>query len=113
MLENDASQSVVTNLYAKEKVTLEAVFASSPDGITVVDLNGIITECNEATVHLHGFTSREELIGKSAFELISPKDRQKAATLLQEMLKREVMRNLEIVFLLEMAKNFLEKVPAK
>jgi PAS domain S-box-containing protein len=106
MLKDEISQSVVTNLHDKEKIELEAIFASSPDGITVVDLNGNITECNEATVRLHGFTSREELIGKSAFELISPKDRQRAAMLLQEMPKRKVLRNLEIIFLTKDGKEF-------
>ena len=106
MLKNEDTLGAAVNPYVKEKIALEAVFTSSPDGITVFDLNGNITECNEATVRLHGFISREELIGKSAFELISPKDRQRASLLMQEMLKEGSMKNLEVTFLTKDGKEF-------
>ena len=58
----------------EKKEKLETIFQSSPDAITLCDLNGKIIECNEATVNLLSFSSRQELIGKNAFEMVAPKD---------------------------------------
>ncbi len=57
---------------------LRAIFESITDGITVTDLQGTITNLNEATVRLHGFEDRVELIGSSAFDLIAKPDHPKA-----------------------------------
>jgi PAS domain S-box-containing protein len=51
-----------------------------------VDLDGRIELCNQVTAHIHGFSSVEQLIGKSVFELIAEEDRQRA-----EEIKRHVM----------------------
>jgi PAS domain S-box-containing protein len=90
----------------ENKEKLETVFNSSPDAITVVDLKGNIIECNEATLHLHGFSSRDELIGRSAFELISAKERQKASKLMASILKKGSVKNVEYTFLTEGGKEF-------
>src|SRR4030043_988147 len=90
----------------EHKEKLETVFNSSPDAITVVDLKGNIIECNEATLHLHGFSSRDELIGRSAFELISAKERQKASMLMASIVKKGSVKNVEYTFLTKDGKEF-------
>jgi PAS domain S-box-containing protein len=90
----------------ESKKKLETIFDSSPDAITVTDLNGTIIECNGATARLHGFPSRQEVIGKNAFDLISPKDRQKAATQMKAIRKSGSMQNLELIFLTKNGKQF-------
>ncbi len=57
---------------------MRAIFDSISDGITITDLQGTITDLNEATAHLHGFENREDLIGRSAFELIAERDHRTA-----------------------------------
>ncbi|MFH1486947.1 MAG: PAS domain S-box protein [Chloroflexota bacterium] len=57
---------------------LRVMFESLAEGVTVTDLEGNLVEMNEATLHLHGYTHKEELIGRSALVLISPKDHAKA-----------------------------------
>jgi PAS domain S-box-containing protein len=83
---------------SESKEKLETIFNSSPDAITLVDLNGHIIECNAATAALHGFSSRDELIGKNAFDLISPKERQKGQRLMETLLKNGSAKNIEIIF---------------
>ncbi len=61
---------------AAEKI--RAIFNSISDGVTVTDLQGTITDLNEATVHLHDFEKREDLIGMSAFNLIAEPDHPRA-----------------------------------
>jgi PAS domain-containing protein len=56
----------------ESETRLRRMLESVTDGITVTDLNGIITEANERKAQLHGVASRNELLGKSAFGLISP-----------------------------------------
>ncbi len=51
---------------------------TSPDAVTATDLTGNINFVSEQTLRLHGYSAAEELIGKSAFELIAPEDRDRA-----------------------------------
>ncbi len=81
----------------EQKEKLEKIFNSSPDAITVVDLNLNIVECNEATATLHGFASKDELIGKSALELLSPKEHKKAPMLLETIWKEGSIKNQEVI----------------
>lgn len=57
---------------------IRAIFESITDGITVTDLHGTITDLNEATVRMHGYENRDELIGSNAFDLVAKPDRPKA-----------------------------------
>ena len=70
------------------------VLAASPDAITISDLNGRIVDCNQATVALHGYGSKEEVVGKNAFELIAKKDHKRV----QEKMVVQPIKNLELTF---------------
>ncbi len=78
---------------------LRTVFESLTDGVTVTDLNGKIIQLNQATVLLHSYDRKEELIGRSAFELIAEKDRPKAMHYLQETLRTGKSGTIEYVLL--------------
>jgi two-component system NtrC family sensor kinase len=71
------------------------MFESVTEGISVVDLNGIITEANQRTVEMHGFSSKGELLGKSAFELVAPSDHEKIAKNMRKTLKEGLIRGVE------------------
>jgi PAS domain S-box-containing protein len=62
---------------------IRAIFESLTDGITITDLQGTITDFNEATLHLHNFEDRGELMGRSAFDLIARSDHPKAVENMQ------------------------------
>jgi two-component system NtrC family sensor kinase len=74
---------------------LRKMFESVTDGIIVIDLNGVITEVNQRTVEMHGFSSRDELLGKSAFELVAPCDHEKIAKNMRQALKQGIIRGVE------------------
>ncbi|MEI6807970.1 MAG: PAS domain S-box protein [bacterium] len=76
---------------------LRSVFASSPDAITVVDLQGKITFCNEATVVVHGASSQSQLIGKNFLDLIAEEDRQRAAVGMKEVFNVGMMRDVPFI----------------
>jgi len=54
---------------------LRVMFGSITDGVIVTDLTGTVVEANDGAAHLVGYSNKEELIGRNAFEFVSPKDR--------------------------------------
>ncbi len=82
----------------KDEEKLSSIFDSSPDAITIADSKTNIVECNQATLDLHGYSSKDELIGKSAFELIASKDHESAMKNMEKTLKHGVVKNLEFTF---------------
>lgn len=68
---------------------------TSPDAIVVVDLSSRIIMVNHRTMVLHGATSREDLIGKNAFDLVAPEDRQRAIEDLKRVRTQGHVDNLE------------------
>jgi PAS domain S-box-containing protein len=91
---------------------LRDVFAASPDAITVTDLNGNIVECNQATVALHGYESKEELIGRNSLELIAKKDHKRAIEGLKETLEHGSTKNVEYTFLTKDGSEFPAELDA-
>jgi two-component system sporulation sensor kinase A len=96
----------------EQKEKLETIFNSSPDAITVADLNGNIVECNEATLRLHGFSSKDELVGKNTFELLSPKELHRASVLMKTIWKNGSVKNVEFAYLTKDGKEFLVEASA-
>jgi len=78
---------------------LRKMFESVTDGISVVDLNGIITEANQRVVEMHGFASKDELLGKSAFELVAPCDHDKIAKNMRKAIKQGTVKGVEYTLL--------------
>ena len=72
---------------------------TSPDAVTVTDLEGIMTDVSDRTLELYGFSSAEELLGKNSLDLIAPEDREKARIILQGTMKESVIRNAECAML--------------
>ena len=58
----------------KLRLTIETVV----EGIATTELDGTITDVNEQKVLIHGYSNKEELIGKNALDLIAEEDRNKA-----------------------------------
>ena len=48
---------------------------------------------------MHGFASKDELLGRSALELIAPRDREKIAASMRQALEEETIRGLEYTLL--------------
>lgn len=74
---------------------LRSILDSSPDAITVTDADAIIIDCNQATLENLGYSKKEELIGKSAFETITEKDQEKARDMMITVIKMDSIHNIE------------------
>jgi PAS domain S-box-containing protein len=78
---------------------LRKVIDSSPNTITVSDLNGIIIDCNQAAADMHGFSTKEDIIGKNALEFFAPKDREKVMEHFKKTLESGSVKNVEYTLL--------------
>ena len=75
------------------------MFESVSDGISVVDLNGAIIEANQRAVEMHGFASKDELLGRNALELVAPRDRERIAASMRKAIKEGAIRGVEYTLL--------------
>ena len=84
-----------------EKVTrmYHTLIDISPAAITVINLEGYITYASSKILELHGYEYVDELIGKSAFDLIAPEDRESAREHLQKILVDGSIREIEYTLL--------------
>ncbi|OGN98315.1 MAG: hypothetical protein A2Z71_03080 [Chloroflexi bacterium RBG_13_50_21] len=76
-----------------------ALVDTSPDGITMTDLEGKLVLCNQQTAHLHGYENPEAMCGLNVFELIAPEDRQLAIQNAQKTLDEGNVTNIEYIML--------------
>ena len=75
------------------------IFESATDGMSVIDLEGVIVELNQRTVEMHGFSSKDELRGKSAFKLVVPRDHERIAANVKKATKQGALRGAEYTLL--------------
>ena len=96
-ISRDISQRKKAELALKEsEELLKTTIESSPDSITVTDLDLNIILCNQATVDMYGVSSKDDIIGLNAFELVDPKDRGKLVEVVQKSLLDMEIVHLEI-----------------
>ncbi|MCJ2562574.1 MAG: PAS domain S-box protein [Candidatus Thermoplasmatota archaeon] len=100
------------NAVQESEKRLRSILESSPDAITVADLNGEIVDCNQEALNLHGFSSKGELIGKSALDLIAKDNRRRAAKNVENALKVGPAKNVESVCLTKDGREFPAEISA-
>ncbi|MCG3253338.1 MAG: PAS domain-containing sensor histidine kinase [Candidatus Heimdallarchaeota archaeon] len=72
---------------------------TSPLSILVTDLTGKILMINQESLDLYGGVKEEEMIGKSAFDLIAPKDQKLAAKNLEKTKRTGRLKNMQYTML--------------
>jgi PAS domain S-box-containing protein len=87
-----------TEIWQREE-RLRAIFASSPDAIIISDLNANVVDCNQETLKLTGFASKDEVIGRNSLEFIAEKDRNRALENLKKTLEHGAVRSAEYTLL--------------
>ncbi len=74
---------------------LRRIFESVTDGIRVVDLNGTIVEANQRMLEIHGVSSKDEILGKSAFRFFTPHEHERVKVNMRKTLEGETIRDVE------------------
>lgn len=75
--------------------SIRRVIEASPDSIVVTDLNGNIVECNQATLEVFGYSSKEDLIGRNTFDFFMKEDQKRAIENLKRTLSEGSIKNVE------------------
>jgi PAS domain S-box-containing protein len=78
-------QAEIAQREAVERI--RAIFEAMTEGITVTNTMGQIEDLNEATLRLHAFKTREEVIGRSAMELFARMHWSKASRSIRQALE--------------------------
>lgn len=78
---------------------LKAIFDSSPNAIVIIDLHGNVVGCNQETFRLTRFSSKKDVIGKSALEFVEPMDRLRVSENLKKTLEQGTVKDLEFALL--------------
>ncbi|RLG69295.1 MAG: hypothetical protein DRO11_07970, partial [Methanobacteriota archaeon] len=79
----------------EQLIRLSNAVKISKDSIVISDIEGRIVDVNAATLKMYGTDNKEDLIGKSSFDLIAPEDREKAVAGMQETLEKGYIANRE------------------
>jgi PAS domain S-box-containing protein len=69
---------------------------TSPDLVTVTDLQGIVLDVSHANLDLYGFEDPQELIGRNGFDFIAPQDREFGTATMRRLIDECVVTNLEL-----------------
>jgi len=83
----------------RERDLVRGILEALPNAITISDLQGKITDCNAAAWKLAGCRSREELVGRNAFEFVAEGDRVRAAENAAKTLQEGSIQSMEYTLL--------------
>jgi PAS domain S-box-containing protein len=91
----------------KAQQRLRTIFESVSDGVAVTDTELNITDINEAGLRMFGYDHKEEFVGRSGLEFISPKEHTRAMVDMQNTLEKGYIGTLEYTFLDKKGMEFL------
>ncbi len=94
----------------ENKAKLETILNSSPCAIVVSDLEGRVVDANPACMDMFGVLSREEGIGRSTLDFVSPRDRDKARDYVAKTARGGLVRDVEYAFLRGDGSEFIGEV---
>jgi PAS domain S-box-containing protein len=97
VLENERKQ--MENALKESEEMYKTLVKTSPDAVTITNLEGKITEVSQRTLELHGLSTPEEILGKNAFELIAQEDHEKARKNILKTLQNGYIRNQKYTLL--------------
>jgi len=87
-------KKVELELFGRQRM-LENVLSASPEAIVVIDMNGKIIENNEQARKMFGYSSEDEVRGRSGLDFIAERDRERIMEDIQKTLKQGLLRDIE------------------
>ena len=91
---------------------LRTMFESIADGLLVTDLEGYITELNDAALALHGYASKQDMLGRSLFDFVAERDRDEVKCSISETLETGRNSHIDCVLLCRGAREVSAEVSA-
>ena len=72
------------------------ILSSSPDGVLLIDLKGIITEVSEIGLEIFGARNREGLIGKRIYRFVPSDERNTVREIIEKTMSEGLAQNIEL-----------------
>ena len=93
---------ITENKKTQEELTqLHTAVRMSTDSIIITDIDGNITDANEAAVSIYRTLRREEVIGRNIMDIVVPEDRKRVSASVEEALQKGYAGNREYDFIAE------------
>lgn len=86
-----------TKTLKENQLRLETIIETSPDGIAISGLDGIVQFLTQKTAALWGYSSVDEIIGRNVMEFVDSDYKEKATYFVSEMLKGNLTGAAEYV----------------
>lgn len=83
----ELEKSETERMKAEER--LQNLLNYATDGIFAMDLNGVYTQVNQRLVEMHGFSSRDQMLGRNGFEFVAPQDIKRAKAGMKNVLEQK------------------------
>ena len=83
---------------------------ASPDAVAMTDLEGRVTFASQRTIDFFGYTSADELLGRSPLEFIAPEEHGKLLDDIQRSLKDGISRKVEYTLIRHDGSRFFGEV---
>ncbi len=96
----------------ESKAKLESIFESSPDAITVTDLDMRIEDCNPAMLRMFGLTSKDRILGASSLDFVAARDHERVHEGLEEILQDGSIKDEELTLVREDGSEFPSEISA-
>jgi PAS domain S-box-containing protein len=91
---------------------IRGILEVSPDSVMIVNLDGVILDCNNSAVTMRGFADKNELIDLNLIDLVAPEDRYKAVEFMAEIQQGNASMNTECRFLKKTGQVFWAEIRA-
>ncbi len=111
---NDITERKKAEKALKQSENLyRSLVETSPEGISLGDLDGNLIFINDQKVALFGYENQEELLKKSVYDLIDESEIEKAKALSQELIQKGYINNAQIKFKRKDGSFFYGEIRAK
>jgi PAS domain S-box-containing protein len=107
-IERKQAEAVLRESEARYRALVE----TTPNGITLTDMDGKLILCNQQTASLHGYEKPEEMLGINVFDLVHPSDRKLAEINAQKTLNEGRVINAEYMLLRKDGSHFPAEISA-
>jgi PAS domain S-box-containing protein len=107
-IERKQAEAVLRESEARYRALVE----TTPNGITLTDLDGKLLLCNQQSASLHDYESPEDMLGLNVYDLIVPSDRQLALANAQKTLNEGRVINAEYTLLRKDGSHFPAEISA-
>jgi len=102
----------IEDALSESEARYRSLIETSPDAITLTDLEGQVLFSNQQTANLHGFDRPQEVIGQYAYEFIVPEERPRAVENAQKTLEQGMIRGVEYTMLKQDGSRFPAELSA-